>query len=384
MKKLVLKKEARNARVRRGHPWVFNNELKELPGPDSDGRAMPLEDAGGRFLGMGIVNTQSQIVWRRYSRETVEWNRGHFEKALRDAHLNREDEPFRRLVWSEADDLPGLVVDQFDDVLVAQALTKAVDESLREILGVLTEAFSPREILVRNDAPSRRKEGLELSSWTLSGKPLEPFWAQIYNATYYLDLQGAQKTGFYLDQRQEHFKVATLAEDWRVLDAFCNQGAFALNCALAGASEVVAIDASEEAIELGRRNATRNKVEVDFRTGNVFDYFTANRDQQFDLIILDPPSFAPNRKSLPGASKGYKELHVRAFNCLRPGGILATYCCSHHVGRPLFREIIESAAADTHRKVQVMYETGQPIDHPVVLNFPESEYLKGFVLRVLR
>lgn len=383
MNKLVLRKEARNARVRRGHPWVFANELAELPGPGADGSAMPLEDHRGRALGMGIVNTKSAITWRRYSRGNAAWGAGHFAQALSEARMNREEEPYRRLVWSEADDLPGLVVDQFDDVLVVQALTLAVDRSLPELTGLLKEQFNPREILLRNDAPSRMKEGLELECRTLGGKPLEPFWGRIYNVWYHLDLQDSQKTGFYLDQRQEHFKVATLAPDWRVLDAFCNQGAFALNCALAGAREVVAIDSSAEAIARGRANAARNEVEIGFHEENVFDYFTRERGERFDLIILDPPSFAPNRKAVPGALKGYKELHVRAFHSLNAGGILATYCCSHHVGGTDFLAVIESAAADTRKRVQLLYETGQPTDHPVMLNFPESRYLKGFVLRVL-
>ncbi|MEX0320778.1 MAG: class I SAM-dependent rRNA methyltransferase [Puniceicoccaceae bacterium] len=382
MSKLILRKEARRARVLSGHPWVFGNELQSMPDAAFNGQALPLEDSRGRHLGMGIINTNSQIVWRRYSTGTEEWASGFWGKALDAAIHNREEEPVRRLVWSEADDLPGLVVDQFVDVLVVQALTMAVDAALPGIIKLLQEKLSPREILVRNDAPSRKKEGLELGSYTVSGNPLQPFWAEIYNVQYYLDLGKLQKTGFYLDQRQEHFKVATMAPDWRVLDAFCNQGAFGINCAIAGAREVVAIDSSAEAIEVAKKNAAHNKVEVEFRVENVFDYFTQNRKERFDLIILDPPSFAPNRKSVAGASKGYKELHVRAFNCLSPGGILASYCCSHHVTRSLYREIIESAAADTRRKVQVLYESGQPIDHPVVLNFPESEYLKGFILRV--
>ena len=380
--KLTLNKTARRARVLSGHPWVFANELEALPSPEWDGRALPLEDARGRFLGMGIVNTASQIVWRRYSTRMDAWAKDFWKAALEGALRNREEEPYRRIVWSEADRLPGLVVDQFDEVLVVQALTRAVDVALPEILELLQELLDPREILIRNDAPSRKLEGLAAEVRTLSGRPLEPFWGQIYNVWYYLDLQQAPKTGFYLDQRQAHFKVATMAPDWRVLDAFCNQGAFALNCAIAGAREVVAIDSSEEAVRLGRLNAERNEADVSFLCQNVFDYFTHNRDQRFDLIVLDPPSFAPNRRSLDGARKGYKELHVRAFGCLNPGGILATYCCSHHVTRELFHEIIREAAADTRKSVQVLYETGQPMDHPVILNFPESEYLKGYILRL--
>ena len=382
MKKLVLNKSARRARVRSGHPWVFSNELELVPAPEHDGTALPLEDAHGRHLGMGIVNSQSQITWRRYSTGTEAWGPAYWSAALQRALQCREEEPFRRLVWSEADGLPGLVVDQFDAVLVVQALTRAVEDALDPICGLLQQLLGPREILLRNDAPSRKLEGLPLYRRTVSGRALEPFWAEIYKVWYQLDLENLQKTGFYLDQRQEHFKVATMAEDWRVLDAFCNQGAFALNCALAGARGVIAIDSSADAIEAGRRNADRNKVEIDFRCGNVFDYFTANRDERFDLVVLDPPSFAPNRRALAGAVKGYKELHVRALRCLNPGGVLASYCCSHHVSREEFRSIAAEAAADTRIAVQVLYETGQPIDHPVMLNFPESEYLKGLILRV--
>lgn len=381
--KLTLNKQSRRARVRHGHPWVFAGELESLPPAEFDGKALPLYDEKGRLLGTGIVNTRSQIVWRRFSRDVTQWDVPFWRKALQAALLNRDEEPFRRLVWSESDDLPGLVVDQFDHVLVVQALTLAVDLSLPKLLPLLQELFDPEEILVRNDAPTRKLEGLAPAVFTASGRAVAPFWGEIYRAKYYLDLANSQKTGFYLDQRHEHFKVATLAEDWRVLDTFCNQGAFAINCAMAGAREVIGIDSSADAIRLARQNAKENRVEVDFREANVFDYFTQNRDQRFDLIVLDPPSFAPNKRAVAAASKGYNELNLRALRMLNEGGILATYCCSHHVDRVVYRSILEKAAADARRKVQILYETGQPGDHPVVLNFPESEYLKGFILRML-
>lgn len=381
--KLVLKPGARRARVLAGHPWVFVNEINDLPDPAPDGEGVPLEDARGRFLGMGIVNSASQIVWRRYSRKAGQpWDRSFFHGALTEAMANREEEPFRRLVWSEADDLPGLVVDQFDDVLVVQALTLAVDRALPVILELLEDLLHPREILVRNDAPSRQKEGMPLEAWTRSGDPLVPFWGDIYGISHRLDLQASHKTGFYLDQRHEHFKVSTLAPGWRVLDAFCNQGAFALHCARAGAREVVAVDSSAEALALGRETARHNDLSVSFLQANVFDYFREHPQERFDLIILDPPSFAPNRRSLPTALRGYKECHLQAFRSLNKGGILATYCCSHHVNREAFLQIITEAAADIRRKVQLLYDTGQPLDHPVLLAFPESSYLKGFVLRM--
>lgn len=381
--KLILKKEARKARVRRGHPWVFANELATVPAASADGQACPLEDGRGRFLGMGIVNTRSQIVWRRYTGREDPWDSGFFARALDVALRNREEEPFRRLVWSEADDLPGLVVDQFGDYLVVQALTLGVELVLPDILDLLQDLLSPRDMVIRNDAPSRKLEGLPLQQYSRSGKTVEPFWAKIYEIEYFLDLHSGQKTGFYLDQRQEHFKVATFAPDWRVLDAFCNQGAFALQCAAAGAREVLGLDSSEEAITAARANARKNDLQVRFERENVFDFFSGReKEDRFDLIILDPPSFAPNRKAVPAACRGYKELQLRALQALTPGGILATYCCSHHVGRDRFLELIEEAAVDSRRPVQLLYQTGQPIDHPVRLGFPESSYLKGCLLRV--
>jgi 23S rRNA (cytosine1962-C5)-methyltransferase len=332
---------------------------------------------------MGIVNTRSQIVWRRYTSREDPWDSGFFARALDVALRNREEESFRRLVWSEADDMPGLVVDQFGDYLVVQALTLGVELVLPDILDLLQDLLSPRDMVIRNDAPSRKLEGLTLQQYSRSGKTVEPFWAKIYEIEYLLDLHSGQKTGFYLDQRQEHFKVATFAPDWRVLDAFCNQGAFALQCAAAGAREVLGLDSSEEAITAGRANARKNELQVRFERANVFDFFSEReKEDRFDLIILDPPSFAPNRKAVPAACRGYKELQLRALQALSPGGILATYCCSHHVGRDRFLELIEGAAVDSRRPVQLLYHTGQPLDHPVRLGFPESFYLKGCLLRV--
>lgn len=382
MTKLVLRRDARHARVRQGHPWVFAGELESLPDEAFNGHALPLEDARGRFLGMGIVNTRSAICWRRYSTTDQAWDVACWESAIDAALARRPDEPFRRLVWSEADQLPGLVVDQFRDVLVVQALTLAVDKALPALLRILQARLRPREILIRNDAPSRRLEGLEPECRTHSIRALDPFWAEIQGIWYHLDLAQSQKTGFYLDQRAEHLAVGAMASGRRVLDAFSNQGGFALQCARGGAREVLAVDISAEACAAGRLNAERNQLQVEFLEQNVFDYFTAHRDERFDLIILDPPSFAPNKRALPGALKGYKELHLRAFKLLQPGGILATYCCSHHVDRPQFRAVIEEAAADARRTVQLLRESGQPTDHPVLLNFPESEYLKGFILQV--
>lgn len=378
-KRLELRAKTR-ARALHGHPWVFARELASPPSPESNGQGVALQDSRGRFIGSGIVNTGSQIVWRRYSRDERPFDGTFLEEALQRSIDRRPAGAFRRLVWSEADDLPGLVVDQYDDVLVLQALTLAMDLHLETIIEILRGKLQPREIVLRNDAPSRSLEGLERVQGTFGEDVLEPFEAEIDGIRYRLDLLGSQKTGFYLDQRAEHLRIRGLAKGRRVLDSFCNQGSFALQAKLGGASEVLGLDSSTEAIAQARENAARNGLEATFEEANVFDWFTAHRRERFGLIVLDPPSFARNKAAVPGALRGYKELNLRALRLLEPGGILATYSCSQHVGRDLFAETLEAAAGDVRRAIVVRDLTRQPGDHPVLLGFPESEYLCGAIL----
>lgn len=376
-------KRGRRHRVLKGHPWVFGNEVEPLLPAEFDGKAVTLVNAKGHFLGRGIYNSRSQIAWRRFSGvKDAEFDRGFLETALRDALERREDGSMQRLVWSEADDIPGLVVDQFDDVLVVQALTLAVERQLETISEILDSLLKPKEIVYRNDAPTRKHEGLDLEVRSRSGKDFEPRWFNIDGLDYRLDLQKGHKTGFYLDQRQQHLEVAALAKGRRVLDGFCHVGAFALQCAKAGATEVVGVDISEECIDAAQRNAEKNQLEVNFSCANMFDFFGEHGKETYDLIVLDPPSFARNRGALEGALRGYKELNLRALKMLQPGGILATYSCSQHVSRQIFMDMLADAAGDAGRTVEVISLTGQPPDHPVRLNFPESEYLKGAILEV--
>ncbi len=375
-------KGGQRARVLQGHPWVFAGELRAKPNPAFDGESVVLKDARGHFLGVGIYNSKSQIVWRRFSRDTrAVFDRKFLEWAIQKAINRRAEGSFRRLVWSEADNLPGLVVDQFDDVLVIQSLTLAVDKRQELIAEILEELFKPKTILFRNDAPSRKHEGLQFIVETFNELPLPPRWYSIDGVDYNLDLEKGHKTGFYLDQREEHTKVAAFAKGRRVLDGFSNQGSFALHCAKAGADSVTAIEISKECVGLAQKNAKRNNVDIDFVAENMFDYFSSHRKEKYGLIILDPPSFARNRKAVEGALRGYKEINLRAMRMLAPGGILATYSCSRHVDRALFMEVLRQAAGDSGRRIEVIAQTRQPADHPVVLTMPESEYLKGCYLR---
>jgi 23S rRNA (cytosine1962-C5)-methyltransferase len=374
----------------RGHPWVFAGELREAVPPEAHGQAAVLRDAGGRPLGAGLCSARSAIVWRRYSRQPIPFDRKFIDSALAAALAHRAAAgltgPVRRLVWSEADHLPGLVVDQYGPALVVQSLTSGIEAALPEICAALQERFAPEEIILRNDAPARRHEGLPLEARTLSGRPYPARWLAIDGIEYFVDLPGAQKTGFYLDQRAQHRRVAEFAKGRRVLDGCCNQGAFALQCAKAGAQSVLGVDSSAASVAQSVQNAEHNQLAdvAQFETANLFDWFTARKDarSQFDLIILDPPSFAPKRGALAGAMRGYKELNLRALRMLAPGGILATYCCSQNVTTTAFLDTLADAAADAHRETRLLEVTAQPPDHPVLLSCPETHYLKGAIVEV--
>ncbi|HEY0946713.1 MAG TPA: class I SAM-dependent rRNA methyltransferase [Opitutaceae bacterium] len=379
---LKLKPNAK-ARVLAGHPWVFANEVEALLPGDLDGEVVECRDRTGRLLGTGLYNSRSQIVWRRLSRERVALDAAYLRGALERAISRRRDGgDHRRLVWSESDDLPGVVVDQFGDVVVIQIQTLAMDRRSALLGDLLAELLRPAEIIFRNDASIRRLEGLPLETHTRSGQPWAPRWETIEGFDYFLDLQSGQKTGFYLDQREQHGRVARYAKGRRVLDAFCNQGSFALHAARAGAAFVRGLDSAEDAVAQARQNAQRNGVTVEFELANVFDYFTAHRDETWDLVVLDPPPFAKSKSALAGALRGYKELNLRAMKALTPGGVLATYSCSHHMQDAELRGVLAEAAADAKRKVQVLEFCHQPPDHPVLVTMPESEYLRGYILRV--
>lgn len=390
------------ARVLSGHPWVFANEVEQLLPAEFDGGVVECRDGRRRFLGAGIYNSRSQIIWRRLSRARVDLDETFLRDALKRALARRGEARVdggkadarygatsgggqtmvRRLVWSESDDLPGLVVDQFGDTLVMQIQTLAMERHTAVIGDLLVALTGAGEIILRNDAPVRRLEGLPRGVSTRSGRSWEPRWMAIDGVQYWLDLEKGQKTGFYLDQRVQHQRVARFAAGRRVLDAFCNQGPFALHCTKAGAAAVRGIDSAEDVIEQARRNAGQNRLQAEFTVANVFDYLAANRSETWELIVLDPPPFARSRGALAGAMRGYKEINLRAMQRLAPGGVLATYSCSHHVQDADFRAMLAGAAADAKRRVQVLEFCHQPPDHPVLVTMPESEYLRGCILRV--
>ena len=380
---------APKARLFHGHDWVYGTEVRAVYGNPQPGDVVALKDQRDRFLGSAMYNPHSQIVARRFSRRKQELDADFFARRIGQAVELRAKwlpgETLTRLVWSESDGLPGLVVDRYGEALVVQTLTLAMLQRIETICDVLEELLKPRCIWVRNDSPMLVAEGIEPASYVARGEMLAPFVASGRGTLFEVDLTVGQKTGLYLDQMSNYQEVAKLAKGKRVLDCFCNQGGFALACAKAGAAEVTAVDISETAIDAVRANAAHNGVQIEGVVDNVFDFLKQESEKvrggsepKWDLIILDPPSFTRNRKSLNGAMRGYKEIHLRAMQMLPVGGVLSTFCCSHHISTPLFRQVIAEAAVDGHCTLRQVAAHGQSADHPILLNIPETEYLKGF------
>lgn len=378
------------ARIFHGHDWVYASEIRKLFGDPKPGDVISLKDYRDRPLGTAIYNPESQIVARRISRRKQKLDREFFERRIGQAVALRErsgiDPRLARLVWSESDGLPGVVVDRYGDHVVMQTLTLAMYLHRELIAEVLKELLEPLSIILRNDSPMLSAEGLEEEITMMFGENPGVFIVEAPTVEggvkFEIDLLDGQKTGLYLDQLDAHAEIAKLAKGKRVLDCFCNQGGFALACAKAGAASVTAVDSSGPAIEATLRNAALNGVEINAVQHNAFDYLKHCEDE-YDLVILDPPSFTKNKKSLMNAMRGYKEIHLRGLKLLGKEGIMATYCCSHHATRELFLENIVSASVDAKKSLRQIASHGQRLDHPVLPAIPETEYLKGFVLQVI-
>jgi 23S rRNA (cytosine1962-C5)-methyltransferase len=372
-------------RILDGHPWVFASEVERVEGAAEDGGTVEIRSAKGEFLGSAIYNSRSQIVARRYATEPVPLDAKLLGARL-DAALKfrgpLEPGTARRLVWSESDGLPGLVVDRYDEVIVLQTLTLAMARRESILADLLAEKTGCGTILARNDAPVRQLEGLALERTQLRGNYAAPTRVRIAGIAYDLDLLTGQKTGFYLDQTDNYAALAAFAPGRRVLDCFTNQGAFALSARRAGAVSCRAIDQSEEALRLAEATAKREKLGVDWVHGNVFDLLRdyEQKRETFDLVILDPPSFTKTKSNKNSALRGYHELHLRALRLLTPGGILATFSCSHHVTAQDWIELLGRAAAETGFTLRLRQRLGQASDHPVLVNVPETEYLHGYVV----
>ncbi len=378
------------SRIFHGHDWVYSTEVIKAFGVPTDGDEIALKSASDQFLGTAIYNSRSHIIARRFSRGRQELDAFLFRKRIEAALDYRRrhgiNERLCRVVWSESDGLPGVIIDRYGDYVVLQTLTLAMDRRREIIVETVRELLQPKGIVERNDTNIRLAEGLEHRSGMLFGEPPGPFTVSIHGIECEIDLLHGQKTGLYLDQVPNYPPVAAYAQGRRVLDCFSNAGGFALACARAGAREVLAVDMNTECVAQIERNAARNQLSVEARAANVFDLLKdfERRRETYDLIVLDPPSFTKTRGKLIEARRGYKEIHLRAFKLLAPGGILATFCCSHHVTAEFLLEVINDAAVDAHCSARILARFSQSLDHPISLGVPETEYLKGFLLEANR
>jgi 23S rRNA (cytosine1962-C5)-methyltransferase len=384
-----------------GHPWIYQGSLQKSTTSPADGAVVVVKDHRQRLLGCGFFNSKSRIRVRMLSQEVVEIDQAFFEQRLTDAlALRRRTLPEAssfRISNAEGDLLSGLIIDKYEDVLVVQTSSLGMDQRKDQVVSVLQKLLSPRAIFERNDAAFRKFEGLPNSNGILVGEAATPVPVRLNGLEFEADLTQGHKTGLYLDQQVNYRVVGDLIAQHpgaHVLDAFTFQGGFALHAARAGAAKILGLDQSEDCIGTARRLADRNQVSdrCRFEAVNVFDWLKARTvrregerlEPEYDAIILDPPSFTRTRAAIPDALRGYKEIHLRALKLLRRGGLLATFCCSHHIDAPTFLDVILSAAFDARRLLRRTNIFTQSPDHPVIPSIPETEYLKGFAFEVIR
>ncbi|MHC1746645.1 MAG: class I SAM-dependent rRNA methyltransferase [Negativicutes bacterium] len=389
VRKVFLRKGVHH-RVESGHPWIYKTEIDYEDGPISPGGIVDVYNFRQRFIGRGYWNGRSQITIRLLTRLQEEINRDFFQRKIATAWEYRQkfvSEPdYCRLIFGEADFLPGLIVDKFGPYLVVQTLALGIDRYKEMIVSLLAEMFQPDGIFERNDVSVRELEGLPQQKGFLQGKFPTLITVQENGFPFYADIENGQKTGFFYDQRENRFFLQPVMPGAEVLDCFCHTGSFAIHAAKYGAKSVEAVDISAQAVELAIQNARLNQVEeiCRFQVGNAFDILRKWSDQQrlFDVVILDPPAFTKSRSSLEGAARGYKEINLRGLKMVRPGGFLVTCSCSYHMDRDLFRAVVNDAAQDAKRQIrQVEYRT-QAKDHPILPAAPETEYLKFLVVQV--
>ena len=381
-------------RIQKGHLWVFSNELASVPRDIASGETVKLFTHDKKFLGTGFYNPHSLISVRLISVKDEQPDKEFFTRKflealkLRELIYKNEETNAYRLVHGESDGLPGLIVDRFNQAIVIQAFSAGMDIHLSLICDVLQELFNPTVIIVRNESPLRELEGLTLYKDIVRGEKSETVQT-IHDAgiTYEVNLFEGQKTGFFLDQRENRRVIRKFAENADVLDVFTNDGGFALNALYGGAHSAILIDASKEALQRADRNAQLNKFrEYSLVAADAFDTLDQMVESQesFNLVILDPPSFTKSRKNLPGALKAYKRLNKLGLQLVKSGGFLATASCSHHVSEEDFLQSVHQAALSAGCQVRLIHKNSQPFDHPVLLAMPETSYLKFACFYVTR
>jgi len=381
----------RERRPLAGHPWIYRGELERIRGDPQPGEQVRVKDSRGRFVGMGYINPYSQITVRLLSweEEAIDeaFLRRRMQKALEYRKRVVTDTDSFRVIYGEGDLLTGLIVDRYGDLLVLQTLTAGMERLKETIVQILIELLSPKGIYERNDAPSRLLEGLEIKKGPIYGQFDPVVQIREGGVKFWVDVAEGQKTGFFLDQRENRLALRGYAAGRELLDGFCYSGGFALNALSAGAASAVGIDLSPAALNLARRNAEANGLadRCTFKEANAFDELRAyeRAGRRFDMVILDPPAFTRGKEAVAGAIRGYKEINLRAMRLLREGGILLTCSCSYHLDAETFLQVLQSAALDARKRLRLLEFRTQARDHPILMGVRETRYLKCAILEVV-
>lgn len=381
--------------IRKGQLWAYDNEIEKVDGSPQAGDIVRVTNYQGKDLGLAFYNPKSKIRIRflltdRYPL-TVDFFIERIRRAyqLRQLVLDLKLHSMYRLVFSEADFLPGLIIDIFADYAAVQILAAGIEQHQSLVLEAILHLFpNTKGIYAKNDSPLRTKEGLPTFEKVLWGEIPETIHCRENGLLFEINLRKGQKTGFFLDQRENRYRIRQFTKEKRVLDCFCNQGGFGLNAAIAGAAQITLVDSSQDALAIAERNFTLNKIDAsrtEFVCEDVFDFLTAAKrnGQQWDMIILDPPAFTKSKEQIPAAIRGYARLHRLALSVLAPNGILATSSCSYHVDEDRFLRIIQEEALRANRYLQLLFRGQQAADHPILLSMPQTRYLKFFIFRCI-
>lgn len=386
MNKVYLK---RSSRILSGHLWIFSNEIAGSLKSFEPGEIVEVFDRAEHILGTGYINPHSLIAIRFLSNKTERIDKDFLRERIRKALDYRKilypDSDSFRIVYSEGDLLPGLIVDKYNDVLVIQILTAGMERLKDTIVEIIDELFHPVSIILRNDSPFRRLEGLALQKGVIKGAVKEVVIKEA-ELFFYVDTFSGQKTGFFLDQRENRIAFSKLISKGRGLDLFCYTGAWAIHMAARGA-DVIGIDESEHAIGMSIKNAELNKLSNNcrFLRADVFDFIDGEikKGSRYDFIVLDPPAFVKSREKIREAAKAYRKINADAMKLLNEGGLIATSSCSHHISREAFVDILRASAKDAGKRFRLIEMRSQAKDHPALLSMPETEYLKCAILQVL-
>ena len=385
----VYLKKNEEKRIVAGHPWVYANEVARIEGKDKNGSLATVYDFSGRYIGKGYINHLSKILVRIFIRDESIPDYDYYYNAIKKANDYRLDLGMKncyRVVFAESDNLPALIVDKYADILSVQFLSLGIEKNKEIIIKALIDIFAPRGIYERSDVQVREKEGLPLRKGKIYGDFDTKVIIEENGLKMCVDLENGQKTGYFLDQKENRFALRRYSQNRNVLDCFCNSGGFSLNAAAAGANQVIALDISEQALSDVRQNAMLNKLDnITTMQGDVFEVLRQfkREGKTFDTIILDPPAFCKSASEVKNAYKGYKDINILGMKLVKSGGYLISSSCSHYMTFPLFQNMLCDAARESGKKVRIIEIRTQSPDHPSMLSTDESLYLKFFVLQVM-